>query len=168
MEPWQRLDTAPADEARRLLTTCCGSTRWVERMMQRRPFESQGLLFVAARLSADELSADDWREAFGHHPKIGDRDALRVRFAATRHLSEREQSGVDAASDEVLDALAEANRAYEQKFGYIFIVCAAGKSAQEMLDLLRARLPNSAEAEIRIAAGEQATITALRLQALPA
>ena len=91
------------------------------------------------------------------------RAAIRRRPA---HLSAREQSGVDGATDEVLDALAEGNRAYEERFGYIFIVCATGKSAAEMLALLRARLPNPPDVEIRIAAEEQAQITALRLMRL--
>jgi 2-oxo-4-hydroxy-4-carboxy-5-ureidoimidazoline decarboxylase len=166
MEPSTNLDRASPDNARRLLATCCGSTRWIDRMLARRPFGSREALFAAAREEWFALSPDDWPEAFSHHPKIGDRDGLRAKFAATRHLSEREQSGVDDAPEEVLDALAEGNRAYEQKFGYIFIVCASGKSAAEMLALLRARLPNNPEVEIRIAAGEQAKITELRLKAL--
>ena len=160
MEPWQRLDTATARDARRLLDTCCGSTRWVEGMMKHRPFGSQAALIASAQIVWDELSQPDWLEAFAHHPKIGDRAALRAKFAATRHLSEREQSGVDSASDEVLDALAAGNREYEQKFGYIFIVCATGKSAGEMLALLRERLANAPEHEIRVARAEQLKIMA--------
>jgi 2-oxo-4-hydroxy-4-carboxy-5-ureidoimidazoline decarboxylase len=135
-------------------------------MMNRRPFGSDAMVLAAARLEGSALSPDDWREAFSHHPKIGDRDRLRAKFAATRHLSEREQSGVDDAPEALLDALAEGNRAYEEQFGYIFIVCATGKSAAEMLDLLRARLPNSPDVEIRVAAAEQMRITELRLRAL--
>src|SRR5262245_44900576 len=101
MEPWQRLDAATDGDARRLLATCCGSTRWVEGMMKCRPFGSQAGLTAAARLVWKRLSQDDWLEAFAHHPKIGDRDALRAKFAATHHLSAREQSGVDGASEEV-------------------------------------------------------------------
>ncbi|HET7220621.1 MAG TPA: 2-oxo-4-hydroxy-4-carboxy-5-ureidoimidazoline decarboxylase, partial [Vicinamibacterales bacterium] len=103
------------------------------------------------------------REAFRHHPQIGDRDALRRRFPATHHLSEREQAGVAEAGSDILAALAADNQKYVDKFGYIFIVCAAGKSAGEMLALLRHRLDNDPRAEIRIAAEEQARITALRL-----
>ena len=166
MESWHLLDTTRAGEARRLLTTCCGSTAWVDRMLRRRPFGSRDGLLAAAREEWLALGPEDWREAFGHHPKIGDREALRARFAVTRHLSEREQAGVDGAPDAVLDALAEENRRYEQRFGYIFIVCATGLGAGEMLERLRTRLGNSAEQEIRIAAGEQAKITGLRLKAL--
>jgi 2-oxo-4-hydroxy-4-carboxy-5-ureidoimidazoline decarboxylase len=135
-------------------------------MLDRRPFGSRAGLLDAAREQWFALSPDDWREAFGHHPKIGGRDVLRARFAATRHLSEREQSGISGASEETLDALADGNREYEQKFGYIFIVCASGRGAAEMLEMLRARLPNDADSEILIAAREQARITELRLEAL--
>ena len=103
-------------------------------------------------------------EAFDHHPRIGDRDSLRRKFAATRALSEREQSGVGGASEDVLAALLDGNRAYEARFGYIFIVCATGKSAEEMLALLEARLQNDPAIEIRIAAEEHAKICDLRLR----
>jgi 2-oxo-4-hydroxy-4-carboxy-5-ureidoimidazoline decarboxylase len=164
MEPWRQLDLASLEEARRMLRSWCGSTRWVEAMLQRRPFRSQDALARAARDVWFALHEDDWREAFSHHPMIGDRDALRRRFPATHHLSEREQSGVSGASDDVLDALAEGNQQYADKFGYIFIVCATGKSADEMLALLRERLRNDPATEIRLAAEEQAKITDLRLR----
>jgi 2-oxo-4-hydroxy-4-carboxy-5-ureidoimidazoline decarboxylase len=135
-------------------------------MLACRPFGSQQRLLASARGEWFALGHDDWREAFRHHPKIGDRDSLRTRFAATRHLSEREQAGVAGASDDVLDQLAHANRQYEERFGYIFIVCASGKRADEMLALLLARLQNDSESEIRIAAEEQAKITVLRLDAI--
>ena len=135
-------------------------------MLSRRPFGDQATLLSAARDVWFSLAASDWREAFSHHPKIGDRDALRARFAATRSLSEREQAGVSGASDDVLDALAEGNAAYEHRFGFIFIVCATGKTAEEMLGLLRSRLDNDPAREIQVAAAEQARITALRLDAI--
>jgi 2-oxo-4-hydroxy-4-carboxy-5-ureidoimidazoline decarboxylase len=166
MEPWQRIDTGSPDEARHLLQRCCGFALWTDRMLARRPFGSQATLLAAARDEWFALAREDWLEAFSHHPKIGDRDTLQKRFAATRQLSEREQAGVDGASGEVLDALAAGNRAYEEKFGYIFIVCATGKSATEMLGLLRSRLNNDPASELRIAAAEQAKITEIRLQQL--
>ena len=149
-----------------MLRKCCGSTRWVERMMVRRPFRSQGALLTAAREIWFDLSQEDWREAFEHHPRIGDMEAVKRRFAATRQLSEKEQAGIHAASDDTIRAFAEANAAYEAKFGYIFIVSAAGRTADEMLALLRQRSNNDAETEIRIAANEQAKITELRLLGL--
>ena len=164
MEPWQQLDLASLPEARRLLTTCCGSSAWVERMLRRRPFGSEERLATAAREAWADLTHTDWLEAFSHHPKIGDRASLAKRFAATAHLSAREQRGVEDATAQVLDDLAAGNRAYEDTFGYIFIVCASGKSAAEMLALLQQRLHNDAATEIRVAAEEQLRITELRLR----
>jgi 2-oxo-4-hydroxy-4-carboxy-5-ureidoimidazoline decarboxylase len=163
MESWRRIDDADAGEARRLLAACCGASRWVERMLACRPFGSHDALVESARVEWFALSPADWREAFGHHPKIGDAEALGRRFAATRHLSAREQSGVDAASEDTLTRLAEGNRDYEARFGFIFIVCATGKSAAEMLEMLEGRMANDAATELGVAAGEQAKITELRL-----
>lgn len=166
MEPSSRLDRASIEDARRLLIACCGSARWVDRMIERRPFGSMAALLSASREEWLGLSPDDWREAFDHHPRIGGRDVLRARFAATRQLSEREQAEIVGASDEVLEALAAGNQEYERKFGYIFIVCASGLGAGEMLEMLRARLRHDPESEIAVAALEQARITELRLKAL--
>ena len=166
MEPWRRLDTASAADARTLLTACCGSSRWVDRLLARRPFGSRVGLLTAAREEWNALDPHDWREAFAQHPQIGDRDALRARFPATHHLSDQEQAGVASASEAVLDALADANRAYAERYGFIFIVCASGKSAEEMLAALRQRMTGHPDEELRIAAAEQAQITARRLDAL--
>jgi 2-oxo-4-hydroxy-4-carboxy-5-ureidoimidazoline decarboxylase len=163
MEAWRQVDEGAEDEARRLLERACGSTRWVDRMLALRPFGSQPALLSAARREWLGLSKADWLEAFGHHPMIGDRQALRERFASTGDLSEREQAGVSGASDATLSALAESNRAYEARFGYIFIVCATGLSAGEMLARLESRLANDPAVEIGIAAEEQAKIMSLRL-----
>lgn len=163
MERWRELDSAAREDARAMLSACCGSARWVDRMLARRPFGERDVLLKAARDEWIALSPEDWLEAFSHHPKIGDRASLAARFPATHELSEREQSGVGEARAEVLSALAQANDAYAQHFGFIFIVCASGKSADEMLQLLRARLVNDREMELRIAAEEQAKITAIRL-----
>jgi 2-oxo-4-hydroxy-4-carboxy-5-ureidoimidazoline decarboxylase len=163
MDTWRAIDQAEREEARRLLARACGATRWIERMLARRPFGSREALLSAARVEWDQLSADDWREAFSHHPKIGDREELRQRFPTTHDLSSREQAGLGSATEAVLDALAEGNQRYEDSFGYIFIVCASGLSANEMLAKLTDRLGNDPAREILIAAGEQAKITALRL-----
>jgi 2-oxo-4-hydroxy-4-carboxy-5-ureidoimidazoline decarboxylase len=166
MEPWRRLDLATPDAARQLLRTCCGASRWVERMVLRRPFGDQPTLLAAAIEEWSALSEAEWREAFAQHPKIGDRDALRRRFATTRELAAREQAGVNAAPEDVLASLAAGNRLYEERFGYIFIVCATGRSAEEMLSILRTRLEHDPATEIRVAAEEQAKITELRLLGL--
>jgi 2-oxo-4-hydroxy-4-carboxy-5-ureidoimidazoline decarboxylase len=167
MDTWQAINSAAPEEAARLLASACGSSRWVERMLRARPFASREALLSAAQAEWQGLTPDDWREAFGHHPKIGDRQRLRERFPSTHQLSAQEQAGIDGASDAVLDALADANRRYEATFGYIFIVCATGRSASEMLALLTARLENDLEHEVHIAAAEQAKITALRLASSP-
>lgn len=140
-----------------VLRRACGSTHWVERMLARRPFPGDAALLAAAREEWFRLGEDDWLEAFSHHPRIGDR-AL-----APHDLPAKEQSGVATAKASVLDELAAANDAYLARFGFIFIVCATGKSAEEMLALLRARLPNDRATELHKAAEEQAKITALRL-----
>ena len=165
MEKWQAIDAAAPEDARRLLRACCGSERWVERMIRRRPYSNREALLSAARDEWLALDETDWKEAFSHHPKIGDREALRRRFPDTHHLSSREQAGVEGAGGDVLDALAAGNREYQARFGYIFIVCASGKSADEMLGLLRERLNNDPATEIHVAVDEQAKITALRLTA---
>jgi 2-oxo-4-hydroxy-4-carboxy-5-ureidoimidazoline decarboxylase len=166
MEPWHRLDRAAPDEARRLLRTCCGSSRWVDRMMARRPYGTRSGLHAAAREEWLSLANEDWLEAFSHHPQIGDRASLAKRFPETAHLSANEQSGVNSAADATLSALASENAAYKEKFGHIFIVCASGQTAEQMLATLRARITNDPATEIRIAAGEQAKITELRLDHL--
>lgn len=135
-------------------------------MLALRPFGATDVLLSAARREWFALTPEDWKEAFAHHPKIGDRAALRARFPVTHHLSEREQAGMGTAPDQIIEALAQANAAYARRFGYIFIICATGKSAKEMLDLLTARLQNDPVMEVRIAAEEQAKITELRLKQL--
>jgi 2-oxo-4-hydroxy-4-carboxy-5-ureidoimidazoline decarboxylase len=166
MDALSRLNALAAPEAREALRWCCGASRWVDAMAARRPFPDAHALFAAADEVWAGLGPADWSEAFSHHPRIGDKGALRERFAATRHWAAGEQSGVSAASEEVLDALARGNRDYEARFGHIFIVCATGKGADEMLGLLRQRLGNDPEAEARIAAAEQAKITRIRLEKL--
>ena len=157
------INGASPEAARAILLRACGSTRWVDRMMQRRPFGNDARLLSAARIEWFGLSESDWLEAFSHHPRIGDRAALEARFPQTHDLSSKEQSGIGIAGADVLTALARANTDYFNRFGFIFIVCATGKSAAEMLALLLSRLQNDRATELRIAAEEQAKITALRL-----
>ena len=156
----------PDDEARTALERCCRARVWVERVCAGRPFRNRAGLFAAAERAADKLRRPDWLEAFAQHPRIGDREALRTKFAASAAWAGEEQQGAAAAPAATLDLLAEGNRAYEEKFGYIFIVCATGKSADEMLDLLRGRLENDPDTELVNAAREQRAITRLRLEKL--
>ncbi len=153
-------------EASAECTRCCGSSRWVREMISRRPFDSRDELFLKADIVWQSLTESDWKEAFTHHPKIGDVESLRKKFAGTATWASGEQSGAMSAPEETLKQLAEGNSLYEEKFGYIFIVCATGKSAGEMLGILRSRLPNSPDDEIHIAADEQEKITRLRLEKL--
>ncbi|MCA8830808.1 2-oxo-4-hydroxy-4-carboxy-5-ureidoimidazoline decarboxylase [Hymenobacter pini] len=160
------LNNLPAPARAGELRRCCGSSAWVAALNQLFPFEDAETLYKAATHIWNSLSEADWREAFTHHPKIGDVGALREKFASTSTWAEGEQGAVRQASEETLQALAAGNEAYEQRFGYIFIVCATGKSAAEMLALLQARLANPPEAEIRVAAAEQDKITRIRLEKL--
>lgn len=160
------LNQLNAAEAEAALLRCCGSKRWAEQMTAQRHVSSADELFRLANDVWANLNPEDWLEAFGGHPRIGDMESLRFRFAHTRGWSEGEQASADGASDEVLQALSEGNRAYEDRFGYIFIVCATGKSAEGMLALLNERLPNDPDAEIQIAAEQQRQITRLRLEKL--
>lgn len=148
------------------LMRCCGCAAWAASMERRRPFASKEALLAAADEEWARAEPEHWIEAFSHHPRIGGKDALRARFAATASWSQGEQSQVAEADEATLDALAAGNAEYESKFGHIFIVCAAGKSAQEMLRLLRGRLPNDPAFEKRVAAAEQGKITKIRLEKL--
>jgi 2-oxo-4-hydroxy-4-carboxy-5-ureidoimidazoline decarboxylase len=159
-----RLDAMDEGGARAALGRCCGAGRWVEGMLAKRPFGTDEALLSAADEVWATMERADILEAFSHHPRIGaDVDELREKFAKTAELSATEQSEVGAASEEVLHRLRDMNVRYEERFGYIFIVCASGKSAGEMLEILESRIDDDPEEELRIAAGEQAKITRLRL-----
>ena len=141
------------------LAACCASARWVQQMLAASPFQSQADLEAKASQLWWGLQPADWLEAFSKHPRIGEKGKV-------SQWSAQEQSGMDSAAVQVAERLAELNRSYYEKFGFIFIVCATGKSAAEMLSLLENRLPNKPEDEIRIAAAEQDKITILRLRKL--
>ena len=161
------LNHLPKSVLAEALQKCCGSTAWVANMLAQFPMASAETLMNEATTQWHKLSEADWREAFTHHPKIGgDVEALRAKFASTSTWAEGEQASVKQASQEILEALATGNEDYERRFGYIFIVCATGKTADEMLALLQARLPNLPQDEILIAADEQDKITRIRLEKL--
>jgi allantoicase len=176
------LDSLPPAEAARELLSCCGSREWARRMEEERPFADPGRLAEAAGSVWRALSPEDWREALAAHPRIGERSAGEPSGEATSETKNREapapaggqaarwsaaeQSGTAVASGEVLAALAEANREYEERFGMTFIVCASGKSAEEMLALCRERMGNDPGTELRVAAEEQLRIARLRLEKL--
>jgi allantoicase len=166
-EPHVVLNGLSIEDARTALLRCCGAPRWAGWMLAQRPFATTEALYRAADGVWSQMERADVLEAFSHHPEIGgDLDALRARFPTTATWSTSEQSGVSEADRETLEALRDGNAAYRERFGYLFIVCATGKSAHEILALLRARLGHDPNTELRLAAAEQAKITRLRLEKL--
>ncbi len=166
MTNMDKINKLSREEAITELFKCCGSTRWAKKLASRIPFADKEQLFEISDEIWAESTVEDGFEAFTHHPKIGDVKSLEKKFASTKEWAGNEQSGVNTANHETLQALADGNDAYEKKFGFIFIVCATGKSAQEMLALLNSRIDNDAETEFKIAMGEQNKITKLRLEKL--
>lgn len=159
--------------ARDELLACCGSEDWAEAVASRRPFETLGALLPAAEQEWWKLPESAWLEAFTAHPRIGERPSRTPAPPTTSRATvvaldapRREQAAMDQAAEDVKEALAEGNAAYEERFGYIFLVRAAGRDAEEMLALLRERMTNDPADEVRVAAGQQAEITALRLARL--
>ena len=159
----EQINRAGRTEAESMFRDCCGSKRWAGLMTLARPFESEEELLNSGDAIWKDLRDADWIEAFSAHPKIGERKAATARSV---EWSAGEQAGMDSAEETVKRLLAAANQAYYEKFGFIFIVCATGKTAEEMLDLCRTRLLNDPQTEIRNAAAEQQKITEIRLRKL--
>jgi len=145
---------------------CCGASSWVIEMVNNRPYATEAQLIDMADQVWAGTDVNDWKEAFEHHPKIGDVKSLEEKFASTAGWASGEQQSVATSNKEVIEQLAKYNEEYESKFGFIFIACATGKSAEEMLELLKARMNNEIRDEIRIAAAEQHKITKIRLKKL--
>jgi 2-oxo-4-hydroxy-4-carboxy-5-ureidoimidazoline decarboxylase len=160
------LNTLPVQQLQEELLKCCGSPAWVNKMLPFFPADDLVELLEDAEEQWWKCTEVDWKEAFTHHPKIGDVESLKKKFASTAQWAAGEQSGALSASQKTIEALAEGNKKYEDKFGYIFIVCATGKSADEMVAMLQERLLNDPKEEIEIAADEQNKITKLRLEKL--
>jgi 2-oxo-4-hydroxy-4-carboxy-5-ureidoimidazoline decarboxylase len=166
-DPATVLDAMDEASARAALVRCCGASRWVDAMIARRPFGDRGTLMRAADEVWSAMERDDILEAFTHHPRIGaDLEKLREKYAPTKTWSAGEQAGVNDASEETLIALRDGNVAYEVRYGHIFIVCATGKTAGEMLEILRSRMDHDPIRELAIAAAEHAKITRIRLDKL--
>ncbi len=161
-----KLNALDEAAARAALSNCCAATAWVDGMLALRPFTNDETVFTTSAEVASGLSEVEWLEAFAAHPLIGDVESLRKKYAATKQLAAGEQSGVAAASEATLCELLELNQAYLAKFGFIFIVFATGKSADEMLAILKSRIDNNRVQEIANAAAEQLKITRLRLTKL--
>lgn len=160
------LNSLTADEAAKELLQCCGSKRWAAEIVTGRPYETLETLVARAHDVWWSLDRTDWLEAFRSHPKIGEKKAADKVSAQSQQWSGQEQSGVANAPQNTVESLAALNEAYEQKFGFIFIICAIGKTSDEMLSALRERLQHNHEAELPIAAAEQGKITELRLKKL--
>ena len=161
-----RINGLSVEEATAEFLKCCGSSRWARQMSDARPFSNWQELSCKADEIWWKLAEADWLEAFRAHPKIGEKKAASAQSPQASNWSAQEQSGVADASSQTIDELADLNREYERRFGFIFIVCATGKSSDEMLEALKRRCQNEAATEIRIAAEEQSKITRLRLEKL--
>jgi 2-oxo-4-hydroxy-4-carboxy-5-ureidoimidazoline decarboxylase len=161
-----RLNALPLKDAAAQLRACCGSSRWVEAMLARRPFGSIDSLLAAADDAWQATGPQDWDEAFAHHPRIGERQALAPVSATAGSWSAGEQAAAVGGGAAVRAALAEANAAYERRFGRIYLVCAAGRGAEDLLADIAARMRNDPERERDVAAEEQRKITRLRLNTL--
>ncbi len=157
------LNTLDNDAASAWFEQCCAANAWIEKMVSTRPYSSIDALESTAKKAWQACTNDDYLEAFKAHPMIGDVDSLRKKFANTKAIAAGEQSGTASASDEVLHALKEANQAYLDKHGFIFIICATGLSAETMLEELQKRLPNNTDEELQNAAAQQINITLLRI-----
>jgi OHCU decarboxylase len=162
----QWLNSLSTVDAQVELLKCCGCNKWAQAMTESRPFLDVNDLLTKAESTWWALGAEDWLEAFRAHPKIGEQKAASAQSEQARNWSAQEQSGVTDAAAEIKTALAVRNQEYEQRFGFIFIVCASGKSSKEMLAILTQRLQNESKTELRVAAEEQQKITRLRLEKL--
>lgn len=165
-ETLERINEAGNDEAEWMFRDCCGSERWARLMSAARPFASEDALMDTATAIWSALETSDRLEAFLAHPMIGETKAAGVQQARSASWSAGEQAGMSSADERLREGLAAANRAYYDKFGFIFIVCATGKTADDMLELCRVRLGNDQETEIVNAATEQQKITEIRLRKL--
>ena len=162
----QSINEANTEQAKHLFLQCCTSERWINSMVNARPYANSQDVRSQADDCWRDLGEEDYLQAFEGHPKIGDVGSLKAKYANTKELAAGEQFGMTVAADDIINTLAKGNIDYEQKFGFIFIVCATGKSAQEMSDLLQARLPNERTSELGNAAEEQRKIFQIRLNQL--
>jgi 2-oxo-4-hydroxy-4-carboxy-5-ureidoimidazoline decarboxylase len=159
-----RWNSLPIDQALRAILPCCGSKTWAQGMVDRRPFVDETALLAASNETWGDLGRSDWMEAFQSHPRIGESRAPTASLAQSVEWSAQEQRDVAGAETAMKAALANANQEYERRFNRIFIVCATGKSASEILEIYRRRLKNDPETELREAAEQQRQITQIRLK----
>jgi len=160
----RELNAMSSKAARALFQQCCTSEEWITRMLRSIPYSDAAELKSTADKHWENMSETDYLQAFDGHPKIGDVSSLKEKYANTKALASGEQSSVNSASSEIIERLALGNKHYEEKFGFIFIVCASGKSAKEMLNLLEKRLPNDRPTELANAREEQRKIFQIRIE----
>ena len=158
-----RWNTLDGEEAARAILPCCGSEAWAKRLVGQRPFSTPESLFAASDAVWLTLPEADWQQAFDSHPRIGQRHAQAATGESLLWSSGEQSAAMVSQDDAAKLALAGANREYEARFGRIFLVCASGKSTQEILGLLRQRMGNTPENELREAVEQQRQITQLRL-----
>lgn len=149
-------------EAMQTMISCCGSRRWAEAMAAMRPIESILQMSETADRVWSTMREPDWLEAFACHPRIGERKAAQATRQSER-WSQQEQAGSTKAEEQLLIELAELNALYEQRFGFTYIVCATGKNADEMLEILKRRINSDRDSELREAAEQQRQIMQIRL-----
>lgn len=157
------LNAASSQEAADILATLCTSTAWVSAMVDARPFVSEPELVAASKQAFSALTDGDWLDAFSGHPRIGDTAELEQRFAGSGRHSASEQAGLDGAASDVIERLANRNDEYYERYGHVFLICATGKTAAEMLAALEQRMEQGPDAELQTAAQEQQKITMLRI-----
>jgi 2-oxo-4-hydroxy-4-carboxy-5-ureidoimidazoline decarboxylase len=161
LERWNHL---PAEEAAQEILSCCGSKNWAALLSAQRPFPDEATLFATASRCWRGLPESDWLEAFRSHPRIGEKHAQTATTATSAAWSKSEQSQMNDADAAILSRMQAGHRAYEERFGRIFIVCATGKEPAEMLEILEQRLSNDPASELVASASQQEQITQLRLR----
>ena len=153
-------------DAHDFFMNCCTAEKWVELMVSSRPYSNFEQLNTVSDQHFSKLDEFDWLQAFDGHPKIGDVNSLKEKYKSTKKLASGEQSGMSEADEKVIEEMMSFNQRYLEQNGFIFIVCASGKSASEMLEIIQSRIDNSRETELKIASEEQIKITKIRLEKL--
>ena len=162
----QKINNANSKQAYRIFESCCCAPKWIESMTNSRPFAQPRDVLIASDKTFMQLTKADYLTAFEGHPQIGNLQTLKDKYENTSDSASHEQSGMSDAKQSILEEMHALNIEYLEKFGFIFIVCASGKSAQQMLDLIKSRINNDHDSELSIAGNEQAKITHIRLEKL--
>jgi 2-oxo-4-hydroxy-4-carboxy-5-ureidoimidazoline decarboxylase len=162
----ERVNRLQVEDARKALLDCCGSIAWADQMISKRPFVDDAKLFESADKIWTHLDQKEWLRAIRHHPPIGSKRGKSKQSGIARNWSAGEQSAARESSPDTLAVLAAANQAYQATFGYVFLICATGKTGDDILQSLHQRLANDPETELYVAAEEMRKIVRLRLEKL--